>query len=101
MSFGEGKKATMGFPLLVTEVVKDQPDPNMISIAITGMIIVFCALTILTLFLTALPKILGVVNKHFPPTEHGHSQAPVTKQEVLEDDLVAALAVALLHHKSD
>lgn len=95
----------MELPLLVTEAVKDQPDPNMIVIAITGMIIVFAALLILTLFLTALPKILEVVNEHFPPSEHGHghSAKPVAapKKESLEEDLVAAIAVALLHHRSD
>lgn len=97
----------MELPLLVTEAVKDQPDPNMIVIAITGMIIVFAALLILTLFLMALPKILEVVNEYFPPSEHGHghghSAKPVAapKKESLEEDLVAAIAVALLHHRGD
>ncbi|MDF1660481.1 MAG: OadG family protein [Planctomycetota bacterium] len=91
----------MDFPLLVTEAVKDQADPNMIVVAITGMIIVFAALLILTLFLTALPKILDVFNEYFPPSEHGHSAAPVAKQAVLDEDLVAAMAIALIHHRSD
>lgn len=95
------ERENMDFPLLVTEAVKDQSDPNMIVIAITGMIIVFAALLILTLFLMALPEILSVFNEYFPPSEHGHAAAPTPKEAVLDEDLVAAMAIAMIHHHSD
>lgn len=95
----------MDFPLLVTEVITaKKDDPNMIVVAITGMIIVFGALLILTLFLLVLPKILEVVNEHFPPSEHGHGMAtpaPTVQADVLDEDLVAAMAIAVIHHRGD
>jgi sodium pump decarboxylase gamma subunit len=92
---------------LYNDIIKEQrlkpteaKDMNIFSVAITGMIIVFFALFTLTLFLTVLPKALEHFNKYFPPTEHGHGQAAVKRdKETLSDDAVAALAVALLHHR--
>ena len=80
-------------PLLLSD------EPNIYAVALTGMVIVFFALTVLTLFLMALPKILVYVNKVFPPSEHGHGKAAAAKKPELGEDVVAALAFALLHHQ--
>ena len=75
-------------------------DGNGISIAVTGMLIVFVALVTISLFLSALPRLLAVLERYYPQQEHHHgtpaatSTTSVVAQPVTEEMLVA-IAVAL------
>ncbi len=64
-----------------------------IAIAITGILIVFAALTIISLFIALLPKMLGLLAK-VVPEEHHHA-APSAKKDKNEDALLAAIGFGL------
>ena len=71
-------------------------DGQGISIAITGMVIVFFALCLISLFIAALPRILNWVALLWPEPEgdYGHGPSPETSDAV-SDEIVAAIAVTL------
>ncbi len=72
-------------------------DGQGINIAITGMVIVFFALSIISIFIAALPKILKWVAVYWPETdEHAviGSALPATTR-VVSDELVVAIAMTL------
>ena len=62
-------------------------------IAITGMVIVFVALTAVTGFITLLPKLLDGIAVYFPESQdhHGHVAAP----SAVDEATVVAIGVAL------
>lgn len=70
-------------------------DGQGIAIALTGMIIVFCVLTMISVFIVFLPKILAIVAQKYPEQEMHSEQTPE------EDDgpLLAALGFVL--HQRD
>jgi Na+-transporting methylmalonyl-CoA/oxaloacetate decarboxylase gamma subunit len=76
-------------------------DGQGIDIAITGMVIVFFALSVISLFIAALPRILTVVAQKWPESEDRHGPAP--SQTVLSaapsDEMVAAIAITLHRRK--
>ena len=74
--------------------VKKIVEGNGLAISITGMLIVFTALLSITIFLILLPKILKIVEKYYPETDHG---LPIEMDRV-EDrkKLVAAIGYVLL-----
>jgi Na+-transporting methylmalonyl-CoA/oxaloacetate decarboxylase gamma subunit len=51
-----------------------------VPLSITGVIIVFTTLALISLFIAALPHILKIVNKYFPENEHGHGVAKKAKK---------------------
>ena len=70
---------------------------NAIAIAITGMLIVFTALTLISVFIAALPKLLSAIEPYFPAVEDRHG-APTTAAEGLatdEEQIVAAIGHVL------
>ena len=67
-----------------------------IAIAATGMVIVFTALLLITLFISALPHILEVVGKVLPEVSDRH--APQDHPEsLLPDEAVLAALGFVLH----
>lgn len=71
-------------------------DGNGIAIAITGMMIVFVALSLIAGAIAALPHILAVLDPYLPGVEH-HSQAlpPAESLPADEEKVVAAIGMVL------
>lgn len=65
-------------------------DGQGLPIALAGMIIVFTALLLISLFITLLPRILAMVARRFPETVH---HAP-HRIETPREDLAAVAAAA-------
>lgn len=72
-----------------------------ISIAITGMAIVFVALTLISLFIAALPRILSVLEPWLPNLD-SHVVQPPTDAERLpsEQERIVAAIGFVLHSES-
>ena len=64
------------------------------TIAITGMLIVFAALTIISIFIALLPRLVAVLATVFPEGHHHAVQAKTTKKD--DDKLLAAIGFGLL-----
>ena len=71
-------------------------ESNAIAIAITGMLIVFTALTLITVFIAALPRILTAIEPYLPAMED-HHHAPTTAESLPIDEgkIVAAIGHVL------
>jgi len=69
---------------------------NAIAIAITGMLIVFTALTLISVFIAALPKILSAIEPYLPTAED-HHDAPTAAESLPTDEekIVAAIGHVL------
>jgi Na+-transporting methylmalonyl-CoA/oxaloacetate decarboxylase gamma subunit len=77
------------------------PEPvNGIGIAITGMSIVFVALLLICGFLTALPRLMKIVDHYYPEQIH-QTPAPATPSNQVEDEVVVAIGAALQRHRSN
>jgi Na+-transporting methylmalonyl-CoA/oxaloacetate decarboxylase gamma subunit len=75
------------------------------SIALAGMLIVFTALALISLFIAALPRILRAVSRIWPEPEHTPSVPPPQENSSGEgsaggiEPIVAAIGLAL-HHRA-
>jgi Na+-transporting methylmalonyl-CoA/oxaloacetate decarboxylase gamma subunit len=67
-------------------------DGHAIGITVTGMIIVFFALTCISLCIAAVPHVLVVVNKFFP--EKIETPKKIVAPAGTPDDVIAAISVA-------
>jgi Na+-transporting methylmalonyl-CoA/oxaloacetate decarboxylase gamma subunit len=63
------------------------------DLAITGMAIVFVALTLISLFIRCLPRTLELVGRLFPTAAEAHADASVGVAEAT--DRIAAIGFAL------
>ena len=64
-----------------------------LGIALTGMLIVFTALTLITVFIAYLPKLLAALGNVLPPeTEH---HAPPVGRAADDEAVIVAIGVAL------
>ena len=70
-------------------------DGQGISIAITGMVIVLFALSAISLFIAALPRILARIAERWPEPAYHHGHTAPAPDNGLSDDVVAAIAVTL------
>ena len=71
-----------------------------IAIAVTGMVIVFAALLLVTAFITVLPRMLNVFAQVVPEVQHLHApQSPSPSPDLLPDDAVVAAIGFVLHTK--
>ncbi len=75
---------------------------NGIAITITGLLIVFAALTAISLFIGALPKVLHAMGPYLPVIESHHDMPPdngraakVSSNEGVDPRLVAAIGWAV------
>ena len=69
-----------------------------LSIAITGITIVFIALVLITIFLYQLPKLVAIANRVFPEPEHSSTGSQSTTSSVSNDEDLIAAAIAVAHH---
>ena len=80
-----------------------------VAIAVTGMLIVFAVLVLISAFIAALPKALERLGPLLPPetVRHGHAppaplqtpqRTPEPRDKHVDEQLVAAIGVAL-HRK--
>jgi hypothetical protein len=67
-----------------------------IAIAATGLLIVFAALILITLFIAALPRILEAVATVLPEAPDRHT-VPDSSESLLPDDAVLAAIGFVLH----
>lgn len=58
-----------------SSVIQRLWDSQAIAIAITGMLIVFVALTLISVFIALLPRILAVVSHRLPEPTGGHAHS--------------------------
>lgn len=73
-------------------------ETDAIGIAVTGMVIVFVALALLSLFIAMLPRILKVISKQLPEPEGIHTHPPSSvdsRTDPDEDDVLAAIGFVL------
>ena len=68
--------------------------PDHLQLAVTGMTVVFSALTLIAVFIYSLPRVLAVVDGIFPSTPDQLS-SPNEEQE-----RAAAVGFALHHHRT-
>ena len=71
-------------------------DSEGIAIAVTGMFIVFAALSLITVFIFALPHLLAVVSKVLPETVDKHA-VPDRSEGLLPNEPVLAAIGFVLH----
>lgn len=68
-----------------------------VPIAIAGLLIVFTALTLISLFIGSLPRVLEMVAKVLPELEEPHHRPSHPEDETEEDDAVLAAIGFVLH----
>jgi len=68
-----------------------------LSIAATGMLIVMLALTFISLFIAALPRILAAVAKVYPEPVERHAKRTHPEGSVADDEAVLAAIGFVLH----
>ena len=73
---------------------KDLIEPGHLQLAVTGMTVVFAALTLIAVFIYSLPRVLAVVDGIFPSAPDQLS-SPNEEQE-----RAAAVGFALHHHRT-
>jgi len=80
-------------------------DSDGIVIAVTGMMIVFVALIMLSLFIKVLPIILNVISRWVPEIEspHGHAADSIEADDHPgeEDEILAAIGVVLRNRRRE
>lgn len=81
---------TMGFENII--------NANGVTIAIAGIIIVFSALTIISLFIALQPKLLPLLGKLFPEEHHPHG--PSSSQTADHEEVLAAIAYTLFRKQA-
>jgi len=80
----------MEFSWIETENLK----PEYVQLAMTGMTVVFAALTLIAAFIYSLPRVLSVFEGIFPPPP---VQLPPANDD---DERAAAVSFALHHHRT-
>ena len=67
-----------------------------ISIAVAGIVIVFSALLLISLFIASLPRILQAVSHVWPEASDGHRESGHPESQVADDsDVLAAIGFVL------
>ena len=79
-------------PLMINDAVYSG-----IPIAVTGLLIVFSALLLISLFIASLPHILGIVAKVYPEVDDTHSRQGHPESQVADDGAVLAAIGFVLH----
>ncbi len=73
-------------------------DGDGVAIAASGMLIVFAALVLVTLFISAMPHLLAVVSKVLPEVAERHA-AHGRSESLLPDEEVLAAIGFVLHNE--
>lgn len=66
-------------------------------LSVTGMLIVFVALVLVSLFIAWLPRALSWINEVFPEVPDHHHHPPQSRKtgEAIDDELVVAIAAVM------
>jgi Na+-transporting methylmalonyl-CoA/oxaloacetate decarboxylase gamma subunit len=75
-------------------------DNDGLGIALTGMLIVFSALLMITCSIIALPRVLVAVAGYLPEEHAHHAAAPPQPTELSEADEAVAVAIGYALHKA-
>ena len=70
---------------------------NGIPIAMLGMVIVFSALVLISLAITALPRLLNAISPYLPPVEEPHDGPPPAESTAGDEEAVIAAIGFVLH----
>ena len=70
-----------------------------VAIAVTGMLIVGCALLLISVFISSLPRILAAVATIWPEVDEPHGGTGHPESLALDDDDVLAAIGFVLHHR--
>lgn len=70
-------------------------DNGGLSLSITGMLIVFVALTLISLFIAMLPKVLDLLEPVLPRPHHPAVRSPDEQLPADEEKIVAAIGYVL------
>lgn len=68
-----------------------------IAIAITGMLIVFTALTLISVFIAALPKLLSAIEPYLPAVEDHHDALTTAESLPTDEEKIVAVIGHVLH----
>lgn len=68
-----------------------------IIISIAGMIIVFSALTIISVFIAILPKVLEFLDPYLPSVKHDHA-VPKAQKSLPSDEMQIVAAIGFVLH---
>ncbi|PLX87462.1 MAG: hypothetical protein C0618_06480 [Desulfuromonas sp.] len=74
-------------------------DANGVIISVMGMLIVFSALTVIALFIAALPKLLPLFDKILPEEHHHHEAVPSRPAD--HEQVLAAIGYALFRKHAE
>ncbi len=77
----------------VAEVVQGEG----VGLSLTGMCVVFFALTLLSLFIAILPRVVALLDRYFPPVED-HMVVDAAVSLATEDREVVAVMAAFITH---
>ena len=66
-----------------------------VSIAASGLVIVFAVLVLLSTFIASLPRILTAIEPWFPEPQHGHGSESHPESQIPEDEVIAAIGFVL------
>ena len=92
-SYIQAVSQTEFMPFRASNVVEG----NAVAISVTGMLIVFSALTLITVFIAMLPRILSSLDPYLPAvSDHHHQPTPADALPMDEERIVAAIG-AVLH----
>jgi len=73
-------------------------DGEGVGISVTGMLIVFCALLFITVFISLLPHVLKIVANFLPPENDGHHAGHLADgiaESENDEEILAAIGFAL------
>jgi Na+-transporting methylmalonyl-CoA/oxaloacetate decarboxylase gamma subunit len=100
--------STTGLPALAQPAGDRQADESAsdrsdvmergLSIALTGMTIVFVALALISLFIEALPRVLAIVARVFPVVAEPEPSAKAGRSNVSSDDEAVLAAIGYVLH---
>lgn len=72
-------------------------EQNGVSISLTGMLIVFIALSLISLVLAVLPHVVDKLNNFFPPARMHNAPAKAEAGAQAEEDTIMAAIGFVLH----
>ena len=70
---------------------------NGLAISMVGMLIVFCALVVITLFIAALPKVLAALDPYLPEMHGSHGPPGAAERTKVDEEKVVAAIGMVLH----
>ncbi len=79
------------FALIPPQALSDRE----IAIAMTGMVIVFAALVLVTLFISVLPGLLAILQKVLPEVQDRHTPQDQSRNLLPDQSVVAAIGFVL------